>query len=334
MLLERLGRKYRRNSSLPGAVAGKCSRVILRIGNSARVMRYNAGVAPIRLRSSEPAPKLFAVCFTCGKHFEFVRLALLSLRRTKTVAQIFIFMDRGGPLSVAQQQVLQAESDLPISFSYTAYPMRAWGPKVILSQAMAYRTIAEKMSETDFLMKFDSDVIFVNDGIMRSVLHSTFGAVGTCAASFHRTDRHDEDYMQGGCYFIRGAELAKIVSIPMPPLVFKRTRWGAIAEDQFFSELLRLAGAAIGYEDYMYTHPILIQPRTDQRELEARLQALPGNVDVLHFEGNQDDIVDRSNMAKTYEFLFGGQTPLASADGRRSRLSADRLRPAEGDALA
>lgn len=41
--------------------------------------------------------------------------------------------------------------------------------------------------------------------------------------------------MWGGCYFVRGVELAKIVSMLVPALVFKRTRWGAIAEDQFLA---------------------------------------------------------------------------------------------------
>lgn len=334
MDLEKLGRKYRHNSSVVGALAGKFARTALGIANSDRVRRYNAGVAQLELPSGK-TPRLLAVCFTCGKHFEFVRLALLSLKRVNsTVAEVFIFMDRGGPLSVAQQQILQADSDFPISFSVTAYPMRAWGPKVLLSQVMAYRMIAERMSETDFLMKFDSDVIFVGNAIMGSVLRSPLGAIGTCAASFHRVDRDEEDYMQGGCYFVRGAALAKIVSILIPALVFKRTRWGAIAEDQFFSELLRTVGAHIGYEDFMYTDPIFIQPSTDQRELEARLQSLPESVDVLHFEGNQDDIVDRSNMAKTYDFLFGEHRLPAGAGGRPAKIPTDRARPTPGDALA
>jgi hypothetical protein len=294
------------------------------------VKRYDASIAQVKLRLSEKTPKLFAVCFTCGKHFDFVRLALLSLKKTSAgIAQIFIFMDRGGPLSLEQQQILKTESPVPISFSCTAYPMRAWGgPKVILSQAIAYRMIAEKMSERDFLMKFDSDVIFVESGITHSVPRSTFGAIGTSTAVFHRTDRDDEDYMQGGCYFVRGAELAKIMSVPMPGLIFERTRWGAIGEDQFFTELLRAVGTEIHYEDYMYTGPILIRPNIDQRELEAWLHSLPEKVNVLHFEGNQDDIVDRSNMAKTYEFLFGEPGLLASAGDRRS--AAAKVLPAQG----
>ena len=334
MHLDRLARKYLHNSSFPGAVVGKCARTILDISNAARVRRYNASIARPKLRSPETTPKLFAVCFTCGKHFEFVRLALLSLERANaTIGEIFIFMDRGGALSGSQQQILRDESHVPISFAHTTYPMRAWGPKVILSQAIAYRMISEKMSEIDFLMKFDSDVIFAKDRIIRTVLGSAFGAVGMCAGTFHRNHRQDEDYMQGGCYFIRGAELARIVSVAMPESIFARTRWGAIAEDQFFTGLLRATGADIRYEDYMYSDPILIRPRTDQGELEAHLHSLPGSVDVLHFEGNQDDIVDRSNMAKTYEFLFDRPNPRLSAGGTGSKALGESLRAAGGDAM-
>ncbi len=84
----------------------------------------------------------------------------------------------------------------------------------------------------------------------------------------------------------------------------------------------------------MFTHPLPIQPCADPLELEVRLQSLPERVDVLCFEGNQHDIVDRSNMAKTYEFFFGGPMLPASAADCAAKIPADRVRPAQGDALA
>lgn len=306
MYLEKLARQYLNNSSFSGAVVGKAARALLRITNSARVFRYDATLSPPMLKIATHEPMLFPVCFTCGKHFEFIRLALLSLGKVSPkIGEVFIFMDRGGPLSEVQQDTLRTACRYPISFSTTAYPMRYWGPKYTLSHAIAFREVAGRMSNQDFMMKFDSDVIFVDDKIMNLVLKSTAGAVGTHVGILHGAEAAGKDFMQGGCYFIRGSELMKMISCRLGQSVFTRTKWGAIGEDQFFSRLLRKLGTDIRYENYLYSEPIFIQSNTKQEDLEARLKLLPAHVDVLHFEGNQDDIVDRTNMAKTYHFFYG-----------------------------
>jgi hypothetical protein len=328
MLIEQCARQYRANSSFFGAVVGKFARGFIRVTNTARVVRYDALLRPPFVKIATGQPRLFPVCFSCGKHFSFLRIALLSLGKTNVpIGEISIFMDRSGPLSQEQQEILREESKYPISFSTTAYPMRHWGPKVILSSAIAYRSVAEKMSNRDFLMKFDSDVIFRSGNFITAVLNGKFsppratlpGAVGT-PVSFHRVGAQDDAYMQGGCYFVRGIDLFKILSVRLGRSVFKRTKWGAIAEDQFFSELLSGVGTDIHYEDYLYSEPIFVQPDTKKSDLEAKLKSLPDKAEALHFEGNQEDKVDRSNMAPTYIFFYGeNHTERIVSQNRKTR---------------
>lgn len=57
------------------------------------------------------------------------------------------------------------------------------------------------MSAHDYVVKFDSDVLFLSDRICRFVGDSKAGTVGTAVSKLHDSE-HQEDYMQGGCNFI------------------------------------------------------------------------------------------------------------------------------------
>jgi hypothetical protein len=165
------------------------------------------------------------------------------------------------------------------------------------------------MSAGDYLVKFDSDVLFLSDGIFRFVADSKAGAVGTPVSKLHDSEQQ-EDYMQGGCYFIGAKELRAILAIPVTATSIAPTKWGEIPEDQFFSALLRRRGVKPVYNDFLYFEPIFIASGTEKTDLEARLKAMPATADVLHFEGNKLDKVDRSNMRIVAEHFFGPLPPI------------------------
>lgn len=320
--IERLKRNNRSNSSLSGALAGKTVRSLLSVKDRAtkflnliRLYRYDAA----RLLWPEPRdndqhqphrPLFFPVCFTCGKHFRFVRLALLSLAKCNVpIKRISIFMDRGDPLSILQRQQLQAECPHQIDFPLTQYPMASWGPKVQLSELQAYRAVAKEMSSYDFLVKFDSDVIFISSRIFELAADSQMAAIGTPVSKLHESEL-SEDYMQGGCYFIRAKELKQITAIPVARSSLAPSKWGEIPEDQFFSSLLRRCGAKPGYDNFLYFDPIFIASGVERSQLLSRLKAMPETAGVLHFEGNKFDRVDRSNMKVVAEEFFGPLPPI------------------------
>lgn len=324
--LNRLEENNRSNSSLIDAFVGKCIRTLspvktrmTKVLNALRLLRYDATkVARRKVHAIASDPmmgnegRFFAVCFTCGKHFKYLRLALLSLGRCAApVVEISVYMDKSDPLSDGECQILRDESRFPLNFRLTAYPMWSWGPKVQLSELKAYREIARRMEVGDFLVKFDSDVLFLSDKIFRFVASNKAGAVGTPVSKLHVSEVQEE-YMQGGCYFIRANELNAIIKVPVAKASLAPTKWGELPEDQFFSSLLRKCGATFLYKNFLYFDPIFIASETNERDLERRLQAIPPSASVLHFEGNQWDKVDRINMRRVAERFFGPLPPISN----------------------
>jgi hypothetical protein len=329
--IERLKENNRANSSLAIALVGKGARIFLpikvrsvKLANSLRLLRYDttrlgrsifgsskSTEVPQSTDAKSP-PHFFPICFTCGKHFKFVRLALFSLARfTPRVKETYVYMDKGDPLSDKEQRLLQTASPFPIIFRLTRYPMASWGPKIQLSELKAYREIAGRMGPQDYLVKLDSDVLFISDDVFGFVVKSNADAVGTPVSSLHSSEKQEE-YMQGGSYFISARALRAILDISIGKTSQARTKWGEIPEDQFFSGLLRRCGINILYNDFLYFDPVFIASGTEDSELERQLRAIPATAGVLHFEGNQLDRVDRSNMSRVAERFFGPLPPLSN----------------------
>jgi hypothetical protein len=165
------------------------------------------------------------------------------------------------------------------------------------------------MGEQDYLVKFDSDVLFLSDRIFRFVARSKAGAVGTSVSQLHGFEGPEWDYMQGGCYFIGAKELRAIVNIPITRVP---TRYKELPEDQFFFGLLRRCGVKFVYNEFLYFDPIFITSGIDESELECRLKAIPPRVSVIHFEGQSRVHVDRSNMRQVAERFFGSLPPISN----------------------
>jgi len=323
--IERLRANNRANSSWLSALAGKAVRTLLsaevmtiKLFDRFRLYYYDVRLCLFRGNRFQLRParadgvKFFPVCFTCSKHFRFVRLALLSLNRcAPAVERIYIYVDKSDPFTDDQYEQLRAESRCPLIFGTTQYGMASWGPKVQLSELRAYGEVAKDMSPGDFLVKFDSDVLFLKDSIFQLVAASGAGAVGTAVSKLHDSER-SEEYMQGGCYFIGAQELQKTLSITVTKTSLAPTKWGEIPEDQFFSGLLHRCGVEPHYNDFLYFEPIFIASHTERSELKARLKELPANAAVLHFEGNKLDKVDRANMKPTAEYFLGSLPPLTN----------------------
>jgi hypothetical protein len=288
---------------------GKLSRIIAqlkgRLRNTtdvARLLRYDAK-NPLRprvdLNERMEDPRLFfPVCFACAKHFEILRIALRSLGNwAPSVKEINIYMDKADPFSAEQCELLRSESRYPLSFQQTVYPMSPSGLRVILSELYAFQKLAEQMRTGDFLVKFDSDVIFLSDTIFQFVANGGAGAIGTGVSEIHPSVRND--YLQGGCYFIVGAKLRAMVNSRITATARAQLREHSILfEDQFISQLLRQCGTKIVRNNFLYYDSVLAKPELDESELEARLQAIPASASVLHFEG------DKSNMRRAAEKLL------------------------------
>ncbi len=171
------------------------------------------------------------------------------------------------------------------------------GSRVVLSELHAFRRLAAQMRPKDYLLKFDSDVIFLSDSIFRLVIDTDADAVGTCVTEVHPTLQ--EEFMQGGSYFIAGQALQAIVDTFVTTTAFSLLRRHAyLSEDQFISSLLHRTGTRIVYNTFIYSDAILAEPEIDDQMLHSRLPAIPKTASILHFEGN------KANMRRTAEKLI------------------------------
>jgi hypothetical protein len=175
----------------------------------------------------------------------------------------------------------------------------SWGVKIFLNELYAYQKLVGRMRAGDFLVKFDSDVIFLSDTIFQFVASSNAEAIGT-AINYVHSLQHRQDDMQGGCYFILGKKLMEIVNLPIVRMVLALFKG---PEDQFMSGLLRRCGTNIFIKEFVYHDPVLAKAGLDESQLEAQLRTIPRTTSVLHFEG------DKCNMRRVAERLL---PPLSS----------------------
>lgn len=252
----------------------------------------------------------FPICFACSKHFELLQIALQSLCNwALPVKEITIYMDKTDPFSAEQCELLQAASRYPLKFLRTKYPMAPSGIRVVLNELYAFRRLAAHMRSKDFLLKFDSDVIFLSDSVFQFVANAGAEAIGTCVTEIHPTLR--DKYMQGGSYFIAGTAVRTIVcawTTTTGVSLLKRRPY--LSEDQFMSSLLYRNGTNILYDTFMYSDNVLAEPGLGDKEIDARLPAIPKNTSVLHFEGN------KSNMRRAAERLVPHLSPVLTQNRR------------------
>jgi hypothetical protein len=315
----------RSNSAVLSASVGKASRICTQFMNVLRLLRYDATNLSKTLidrdkslgnpsKRIECLGRVFPICFTCAKHFEFLRLALFSLGTwAPWIEEVNIFMDNSDPLSATQCELLRAESQYRLSFQETAYPMSREGPRSVLNVLYAFQKSATQMVAEDVLLKFDSDVIFLSDVVFHLVTNSDGDAVGTSIREYCLSwDEHIKEYMQGGCYFIIATKLRSIlrVCVARTALAILRDR-GRLFEDQFISRLLDQCGAKIVYKKFMLAFD---EPNLDEAALEARLRAIPAGAAVLHFEGNY-----KSNMRRVAERLLPSVPPVLDQHQRESQ---------------
>jgi hypothetical protein len=308
IFLQGLKRLDKSNSSAIGASIGKLSRTYLQsraklemVINVLRMLRYDASnlLRPSIVSDRMQKPGLFfPICFTCARHFELLRVALKSLGNwALPIKEINIYVDKTDSFSSAQCELLRSESRYPIAFEQTLHPMAWAGPRVVLNELHAFRKLVAQMQAGDFLVKFDSDVLFLSSAIFKFVTNSKSEAIGTAIWQLYPLSK--DDYIQGGCYFIVAERLGAMVSSPITRTALALLReHSMLFEDQLMTALLRQCGARIIYDAFLYSDTILAKPDLDDAELEDRLRAIPSTASVLHFAGN------KSNIWRTVERLL------------------------------
>jgi hypothetical protein len=325
-LFEDVKKLRRENSSHIGATFGKLARgwthylsKITQCWEFLMVLRYDAGSTFLNVSrqqhwrdlSPNTGAKFVVVVFTCASHFEFLRVALNSLKSwSGKLKEVHIYVDKYDDFSSAQRSLLQSAVVVPINVTRTKYKMSWAGLRVILNELWAFHGIYPRLSHDEFLVKMDSDIICLNDDILKfternaALRVNDAIAVGASVRRIHPCVQ--DEYMQGGCYIISAHALAALLQSRIAGVVYYliKKRGFGLPEDQFISIALERAEVHVVERDFIHFSSKLTQPKIDDNELLVRIANIPMTASVLHFEG------DKRNMRRVAQILRSG-----NADG-------------------
>lgn len=140
----------------------------------------------------EHTHKIHAVYFSSRTHFQYLILSLKSLIELHSpyIHNIFVYIDKIAPLSEKQIEVLHTIS--PQIDIRETHNIVGSGKDYIVSEIIAFEEVAQGIPPHDYIMKVDSDIIFLHDDIFYEVIISKNILIG------HRENgRPNFPYVQG-----------------------------------------------------------------------------------------------------------------------------------------
>ncbi|MBW2046860.1 MAG: hypothetical protein JRI96_18650 [Deltaproteobacteria bacterium] len=183
-------------------------------------------------------PKIHCVYFTCSKDFEYLLISLKSLERLNLdcLGNVYLYMDKKDPLNDSQINKLKKELKPNIIIRKTKYKGSRAG--------LGFEVII------DYIAKIDSDILFISDKIFREAIGGNSDAVGQGKINLRLAKPFL--FMQGGCYFLKGSGVSKVIRQPVRKAVEKasggwRVTISICPEDRAISEILEQSGAKINF---------------------------------------------------------------------------------------
>jgi len=162
--------------------------------------------------------KIHCLYFTCGRDFEYLFISLKSLGRLSLsyIGNVYLYIDKKDPLSGDQINRLKKEFLFNILIRTTKYRLEVDGVKLIISELAAFKEITKEINRNDYILKLDSDVMFISDKIFKEVITGESEAVGVGPPSpaFHRMPEPFR-FMHGGSWFLRGSLIYKLLNQPI-----------------------------------------------------------------------------------------------------------------------
>jgi hypothetical protein len=224
---------------------------------------------------------LHFVVFTCRKHLSLLRHALRSLLTVlpAETRRIHIIIDENDPFTTNDQRELSSLS--PLITIREGPTFTGWGYKSVRIQFSCFARLSEQLSDNDYIIKMDSDLLFISPRIFDLALRSGADIVGD--------GRYvDFDYAQGGCFFMSKSvaqALDKYCALgAMERLLPHRQR---PAEEEILREVLRRENANVWLTRFMmFPDEFMPKIATDKRFIEAERRRFS----VLHFVKNKDDM--------------------------------------------
>ena len=197
---------------------------------------------------SETSPtRLHLLYAICREDLAILQHSLESVLRSLSYKpdSITFLQDCASPLAEVERADIRDRVPCATEFPISSYPL-VKGVGRILSQLDQYIALATLASPTAWILKLDSDILFLGD---RHVLDAEtsgadlFGQIEAWHAPFV--------YAQGGCYFLRVGMVSRWADCPMMPSL-REAAWrtnkvsiDTTPEDSFFSLWTRRAGGRL-----------------------------------------------------------------------------------------
>lgn len=302
--LDRLKPNNRSNSPLFNAAVGKLVRTCSdlnadrrKLVNKWRLLHYNLR----RYRIGEPrgsgsAVSFFPICFTRAADFEFLRLSILSLcRSAANVKEIHIYSDPADPLSRSQMDQIRDDCKQPLVFHLAKYRASIYGPQVRLNELYACEQLLQRMPDDAYLMKFDTDVLFVSARVFQEVSESNRAAVNVGFPGL--SDRQGPAV---GCCFVRARELRGMVG--------SRVEGEAAGIYDLSSTLSGIKGSETGQGTWAVERiadGFSSSSSTDGAATAAAVRRLSTTSSLVSFRDPQSRIVDKARMQLAAEAVLG-----------------------------
>jgi hypothetical protein len=154
------------------------------------------------------APLLHFLYFSCGAHVHYLRLSLQSLARVQGsfLGGVYVGMDPDDPINPEDRATLEGIG-LPLQFKEWG-KVTGYGELTVVSEMAAFRDVADKVAGDDWIVKVDSDVLFLSDWIFHHVRRQNRDLVGHKERAWGTFA-----YSQGGCYFLRASFVPSLKGI-------------------------------------------------------------------------------------------------------------------------
>ncbi|MDN4504252.1 hypothetical protein QX776_17725 [Alteromonadaceae bacterium BrNp21-10] len=190
----------------------------------------------MRHRKNVLKKKFNFVYFSYAPDFEYLCLSIKSLiRNVHCEYAITVFIDQKAPFTSEQEQIIRR-----IYSDVVFYPVEnfSWASiSTTMAELSCFLKVAEESSEDDYLVKTDSDILFLSGDKFERIATSNLKAIGD--------GRHiNYKYFQGGLYIIQNKVIKNCFSnIQASDMEDIAQRWnGNLGEDLAVTQRLKDKG--------------------------------------------------------------------------------------------
>jgi len=241
--------------------------------------------------------RIFPVYFSCRRDFKYLILSLKSLAKLNSeyIHKVYLYIDKKDFLSEEEITKLKGITLLSIVLRKTKYRMTWGGQKLLINELTAFNEINGEISDKDYIVKVDSDILFVSDKIFKDVVETNYDLIGRVSALAISLNTI---FVSGACYFLRNSIITVITNYPIYRVVKKTSKMLArgiinLPEDSMVYNLVKTHTDSIRIDPLIggyYLHYLQIEKGVTAEEKKSCC--------VIHFSSAKDRMNKMLEYAK------------------------------------